>query len=86
MYLGARPHVLLMKKTFNNAIEFGNYIRDYQPLNIWWDVFSTDIPYITIDEYYDTQFRGEYTSQCFLTHELNKVESLFKEGFYVKIE
>jgi len=74
-----------MKIDFNNATELGNYIRDHQPNEVWWDIFSKTIPYITIDDYSEDRFRGEYTTQCFLVHELNKVESLFKEGMYVKV-
>jgi hypothetical protein len=75
------------KKYIQSIGNFREILWDYQPSQIYWDVFDEDVPYIN-GHYKDGYFSGSYTNQSGLNFNLNsmsQLENVFKEGMYIYV-
>jgi hypothetical protein len=68
---------------FKDNEEFSNFIREFKPNEIWFDIFSKDEPYI-LANYTEDMLIGCYNHQTLLGAKLNELDWLFEEGMYCK--
>jgi hypothetical protein len=75
---------------FSNDEEFSYYIENHRPLEIWWDEFSLERPYIKFRGYNKTSVTTliqDDDVNKFYPNELkyNNLYDIYQDGLYVKI-
>lgn len=73
------------KLYFNDINTFNQYMIKEKPKELWLDDFSENVPYITLTYNDGIKFRGQYTSESFLSGDNSDFTWLYKNNIFIKI-